>query len=179
MKNETATTKTMVSQVNTIDELMTLISWQGVPTDLESICRMQDIVGHTPVDRLIELANDTGLEIRDGDQWSTGRRGTRDAFYHLLTKLWSWEDVTRFWNAYTNPDHIAAGKAAKLEKENKRLLQQVQVQADEAAAKQKETDAALIDLSDKLLQAGEDLKAKELEILKLKARVYDLEHANK
>ena len=69
----TAKMKTKLEQIETAAELVTLVSWQGVSTKQEDICRMQDIIGHSTIEELDRLANFTGDK--------SGKPGTQKYFY--------------------------------------------------------------------------------------------------
>ena len=99
--------KTKINEINTAAELITYTTAFGIPTDTESICRMQDIIGHTAVDDLVKLATDDGTETDgNGSRWTTGRRGTKTQTMNILFHIWHWEDATRFYNRYVNQEVI-------------------------------------------------------------------------
>lgn len=158
---------TKLEQVKTAAELITLISWQGIPTDTESICTMQDIIGHTAQDELIALAQDDGLERRDdGSTWSTGRRGTQKEMMSLLFTIWHWEDATRFYNNHVNP--IAQENKAKA------------AQADTYKARAKKAEEAAQhnmqiweEADARADKAEKELREAQAEIMRLKAMLFD------
>jgi len=174
---EKATIITTLDQVTTAKELVALVSWQGVSTKQEDICRMQDIIGHSTVEELNLLANDIGADGYPDNPKSTtfsGRRGTRDTFYHLLSVIWNWQDLLNFWNENTNPDHKALEEAkAELKKYEKwhigdsSRIKELNDQIHEAADKWSEE-------YDKRTALEYQLKVKNQEIMQLKAKLYDL-----
>lgn len=157
---------TKLEQVKTARELITLISWQGIPTDVESICTMQDIIGHTTQDELIRLAQDDGLDRREDGTWSTGRRGTQKDTMALLFTIWHWEDATRFYNNHVNP----------VARENKEKAAQVEIYKDKL---EKATEAAQHNMEiweeadERAEKAERQLKDAQAEIMRLKSMLFD------
>lgn len=85
----------MYEGIKTAKDLVLTVMVKGLSTDLNDICRAQDIFGHSTVSELVSLANnETGCRFH-----------TRDTFYFILFKIWHYEDAVRFWNLYTNPEH--------------------------------------------------------------------------
>ena len=171
--------KTKLEQIETATELVALVSWQGVSTKQEDICRMQDIIGHSTIEELDRLANDHGQCDANGNPdpdgtWYCGRRGTRDTFYHLISIIWNWQDFLNFWNEHSNPDHKALAEAKEELKKYKdwhigdsSRIQELNGQIEEASGKWCEEFRKRADLE-------RQLAAKDLEIMELKAKLYDL-----
>lgn len=159
--------KTKLEQIETAAELVSLVAWQGVSTKQEDICRMQDIIGHSTIEELDRLANDTGDN-------STGRRGTRENFYHILSVIWRWDDLIEFWNKHSDPVHEALREAkAKLkgmEEENAKLKGRL----DKAYDQQEHYRDEYTQTLDKNMDMEKTLKQKDEEIMKLKAKLYDM-----
>lgn len=152
--------KTKLEQIETAAELVSLVAWQGVSTKQEDICRMQDIIGHSTIEELDRLANDTGDN-------RTGRRGTRENFYHILSVIWRWDDLIEFWNKHSDPVHDelrkAKAKLRELEEENARLV-----------ASRNDFEKNLLKYQDLAVERSRALKEKDEEIMKLKAKLYDM-----
>ena len=166
------TMKTKLEQIESATELVQLVSWQGVSTKQEDICKMQDIIGHSTLDELIKLANDNGRcdsegnPDPDGTCWG-GRTGTQKDFYHLLSIIWNWTDLIEFWNRYTDCGYKELRKLR--DSKNK----------DDAAIKSAKAEAAhwknMFDHQVVNAHNAENKVAElETEILKLKAKLYDL-----
>lgn len=87
---------TTLDQVTTATELVGLVSWQGVSTKQEDICRMQDIIGHSTIEELDLLANDIGADgypDNPKSQVFSGRRGTiKQTREWVLDKKMPWWD---------------------------------------------------------------------------------------
>ena len=172
-----AAIKTQLDQIETATELVALVSWQGVSTKQEDICRMQDIVGHSTIEELDRLANDIGADGYPDNPNSTtfsGRRGTRDTFYHLLSVIWNWQDLLNFWNEHTNPDHKALAETKKELKKytdwhigDSSRIHELNGQVEEAAN-------AAVNAKGEVSKLQQTLKDKDREIMELKAKLYDL-----
>ena len=166
MKQETAKMKTQLSQIETAAELVNLVSWQGVSTKQDDICRMQDIIGNSTIEELDRLANFTGDK--------SGKPGTQKYFYQILSVIWRWDDLIEFWNKHTNPEH-------KEMKELKEELQRHKTWKQQDAARIKELNGQLEEAAkqwseefQKKCQLEDQLKARNQEIIELKAKLYDL-----
>ena len=165
--------KTKLNEIKTAAELITFVSAFGIPTDQESICTMQDIIGHTGQDELVRLATDDGTERRDGETWSTGRRGTKATTMNLLFHIWHWEDATQFYNNYVNPiqkkmkEEIETGRKEKAKNEHlKAELEDVRNRLNQT------TETGKKILSEKIV-AEKELEKAQAEILRLKAMLFD------
>ena len=157
---------TKLEQVKTAAELISLISWQGIPTDTESICKMQDIIGHSTEGELIALAQDDGLERRDGSTRSTGRRGTQKEMMLLLFTIWDWERATRFYNQHVNPEY--------------RMMKDAEAQAAIWKERAEKQEAAAVynmehwgEADERADKAEKELKEAQAEIMRLKAMLFD------
>lgn len=179
--------------IQTAAELVSEVQLHGLSTAQEDICRAQDIFGHTPLEELARLANDIGRDNAQGEPdpngtCSSGRRATQNTFYSILSNIWHWEEVTRFWNTYTNPqteelkkrtmayDAVAAG-SKKIKAANDELEEKISYLAEDVKA---EHDLRLAEISEKLKLKDEAdrLRAKlhdrDMDVMELKAKLYDL-----
>ena len=169
--------------IKTARELLEEVSMRGFSTKQEDICRAQDIFGHSSVDELVKLANDNGRSDRDGNpdprgSWCSGREGLSKKFYMVLFQIWNWEDATRFYNQYSNFPVI--DEKAELEAKKKELKKAEQQIKDleavekctenfyEQEKKKAEEVAGELESTKKSLAEAED------EIIRLKAKLYDL-----
>lgn len=165
--------------IKTAADLVREVMLHGLSTKQEDICRAQDIFGHSSVEELVSLANDNGMNDEHGNpdpkgSWSSGRKGTQSTFYSIAFAIWNWEDATRFWNQYTNPDKEMLAKTREentaLKKQNATLTErrnQLLEEQEEAASKWQSTYEQFRE------QEARALKA-EAEIVQLKAKLYDL-----
>ena len=148
--------------IKTAKELIDQVGVHGISTKEEDICRAQDIFGHSTIEELDYLANEPK---------------TRDYFYFIAFKIWSWEEATRFWNEHTNPEHK---KLDELKDQAAILQARLNKAEDELkATKEKFATAQNRIIKDELARAErksaeKELQEKEMEILKLKARLFDL-----
>lgn len=165
--------------IKTAAELVSEVQLHGLSLAQEDICRAQDIFGHTPIEELARLANDIGRDNEYGEpdpkgSRSSGRRATQNTFYLILTNIWHWEEVTRFWNRYTNPqtEELKRQKAAydsivnaneKLKRENDGLQE---AQFNLLAERE--------ELHTRTGDAQRRAEESEAEAIRLKAKLYDL-----
>ena len=63
--------------IETAADLVTEVQLNGLSTDQEDICRVQDIFGQSPVKELIRLANDIGCNNAQGEPDPEGRSEER------------------------------------------------------------------------------------------------------
>lgn len=165
--------------IETADELVREVRANGLSTLQEDICRAQDIFGHTSIEELARLANDIGRNNDQGEpdpkgSWSSSRQLTQSTFYSIASCIWNWEEVTRFWNQHTNPEH------EELQAAKKRLKDQEDKANDLAANLDREQEArAMVEegynrLVEKYNEAERRANAAETKIMALKANLYDL-----
>lgn len=159
--------KTKLEQIETIQELLTYITAFGIPTDTESICKMQDIVGNSPVKTLVELAQDDGTKVADdGSRWSTGRHGSQKEMMALLFTIWHWEDATSFYNRHVNKEYREIKAKAQDAESAEKRAGECKRAFDEYRYKWEEAEQ-------KAYVAECNLKKAQDEILKLKAMLFD------
>jgi len=151
--------------IKTAADLVSEVKLHGLSTDQEDICRAQDIFGNTPIVELAALANDIG---------QNNHYSTQGTFYMIVSHIWNWEEVTRFWNQYTNPqtEELEELKSSYI------VLKKEEVRKSEAAAK--EHDLRLAETSEKLKLKEEveklraELHDRNMDVMELKAKLYDL-----
>lgn len=166
-------------KIETAKDLILEVKAHGLSTKTEDICRAQDIFGHSTVEELEVLATDTGRRDNDGNpsqfgNWSSGSDGTQKIFYQIIFTIWNWEDATKYYNEHSNPFYIEGRKAVKkcetlasdIERKNKCLNTEIEMG--------KKTGALLTKALNKQCELNAELEAKDAEIIKLKARLYDL-----
>lgn len=163
-------------KINSAKELVHEIMNSGLSATQEDINRVQDIFGHATMKELVELANDNG---RNNDKhepdpkgtWSSNRRPTQSTFYSILFQIWNWEDATRFWNQHTNPENEdLRSRIQEVEHDRKEACGRINDLTKNLAESRNivfKTEALNIKLTDQL-------EEKENEIVKLKAKLYDL-----
>ena len=166
-------------KIKTPKELLELVKVHGLSAEIEDICRAQDIFGRAPIEDLVTLANDNGRKNDAGKtdpngSWSSGRDGLQKTFYSVLFHIWNWEDATRFWNQHTNPEYASlkktAGKVDELNAELSDTISECTSIKIEAEIFRTDLEKAQTENTD----LGAKVKAQEEEIMKLKARLYDL-----
>lgn len=169
--------------IKTARELIDYTSIHGVPTDQESVCRMQDIIGHSTVEELETLANDNGRNDEHGNpdpngSWSSGRRGTQGQFYSLIFQIWNWEEAVRFWNKTTNPDQkMLVAEVDGLRKRVKDDTKELEAWLDKfnsLAEDHEKLKNNFSEASQRLLESNIKVEEYEQENMRLKAKLYDL-----
>lgn len=166
--------KTKLEQITTASELITYTLAFGVPTDPESICRMQDIIGHSTEEELEALADKYQEHDRTGKQ-----------FYFVLYHIWNWEDATRYFLQHSSltvkglEDSVEelSNDKVNLTKENDKL----RTWHDNDTERIKDLNAQLAEavktVSDQDREADnlrQSIILKDQEIIELKAKLYDL-----
>lgn len=138
-------------EIQTAEELVNEIAINGISLNQNDQIRAQDIIGHSSVGELENLAN--------------GKLGGK--FYFLLQHIWNIEDVIRFWNNHSNQEHkefqICREKVKKLTKENEESSTAYMSLLKDYGNLKKELA---------MLESKEKKSAEE--ILKLKARLFDM-----
>ena len=162
----------------TAADLIIEVQLNGLSTAQEDICRAQDIFGNTAIEELARLANDTGRDNKNGEpdpkgSCSSGRKATQGTFYAIVSHIWNWEEVTRFWNQHTNPEHMAFDE---VKTENARLRAAKVELEDKVETLQHEQDMQTREM-EKLRQDSRSMIAAledaEAEVVNLKAELYD------
>lgn len=165
--------------IKTARELVSFVKAHGMSTKMEDICRAQDIFGNSTIEELDDLANDIGRNNDDGEPdpkgtWSSGRMETRSTFYSILFHIWNWEDATRFWHQHSNPEY----EELKVLREERRKLgeqvTQLTARRDELLADTKRGTEYIGELNSRLSDTEARAEAAEAEVVKLKARLFDL-----
>lgn len=170
--------------IETAAELVAEVQINGLSMAQEDICRAQDIFGHTAVEELARLANDIGRNNENGEPdpkgtWSSGRKGTQGTFYMIVSNIWNWTEVTRFWNLYTNPEHEMLLKLKEDKKSQDERIGHLEkdvkvehdLRLDEAAEKFR--------LRDEVDRLETMLHERDMKIMELKAKLYDLVNERK
>lgn len=170
--------------IKTAKDLVSEVMMHGLSLNQEDICRAQDIFGHSTIEELVDLANDIGRNDENGNPdpkgtWSSGRRGTRSTFYQIAFNIWSWEDATRFWNQHSNPDKDTLTAAVAETKAVKAELKRKNEAYESLRERAVNLDANLSNYVQKEFEARAALKEAEAEIIRLKARLFDMMEAQK
>lgn len=165
--------------IKTAAELIAEVQLNGLSTEVLDICRAQDIFGNAPMEELIRLANDIGRNNENGEPdpkgtWSSGRKATQSTFYMIVSHIWNWEEVTRFWNRHTNPQ---TEELEKLRQEHQKLkmMYDGSLNRIENLEKALAENAGLVaDLRTSAGNAQRAAEEAEAEVVRLKAKLYDL-----
>lgn len=165
--------------IKTAAELVEEVQLNGLSMAQEDICRAQDIFGITSVDELARLANDIGMNNDNGEPdpkgtWSSGRRATQGTFYMIVSNIWSWEEVTRFWNLYTNPESKELKELRQKHIELKMMYEGSLNRNSELKRMLEEEAGLVMDLQTRVGDAQRAAEDAEDEIIRLKAKLYDL-----
>lgn len=174
MPKKNTTPGHLYDDIKTAKELVQEVMAHGISTDVNDICRAQDIFGHSSVDALVALAND--------DAQAANKRGVnqgyQSTFYSILFHIWSWEQATNFYNQHTNP----------VMKDLKKLVEDYRAEEQEAEKKAQELErqknllktdteqmhTQIIELEQRAGIAETKLSKAEQTILELKAKLWDL-----
>lgn len=144
--------------IKTAKELIHEVALNGISLNIDDQCRAQDILGHSTVGELNELANSSEL---------IGNKFEGGVFYFTIQHLWAIEDVIRFWNNNSNPEHEEVGK----------LREEVKKYKEEKEANAAAYQSLLADYG-KVKKELDQMKAESSKdaqkILELKARLFDL-----
>ena len=158
--------------IKTAADLVAEVKLHGLSTDQEDICRAQDIFGSTPTVELAILANDIG---------QNNHYSTQGTFYMIVSHIWNWEEVTRFWNQHTNPEHEQMEElreklnAEMAEHSNtKKALEEQRVSTDAEHKSLLAERAKRIEQSDKIESMKAEIHDRDMTIMELKAKLYDL-----
>ena len=170
--------------IKTAKDLVSEVMMHGLSSTQEDICRAQDIFGHSAVEELADLATDIGRNDENGKPdpkgtWSSGRRGTYSAFYMILFNIWNWEDAVRFWNQHNNPDHEALAVAEIEAQTTRTKVNRLEKDLEELTEANKETCEINEQYRELTYQLRSDLEQKDAEIIRLKARLFDMMEAQK
>lgn len=165
--------------IKTAKELVLEVMMHGLSTAQEDICRAQDIFGHSTVEELADLATDIGRNDENGNPdpkgtWSSGRRGTYSTFYMIAFAIWNWEDAVRFWNQHSNPDREDLAIARIEAQTNQAKVNSLLKELGKVRREKEEADTSLDEYKDLSGQLRSDLEQREAEIVRLKARLFDM-----
>lgn len=163
----------------TAADLVIEVQLNGLSTAQEDICRAQDIFGNTNIGELARLANDIGRNNENGEpdpkgSCSSGRKATQGTFYAIISHIWNWEEVTRFWNQHTNPqtkELIELRHAYELIADGNRVLRNANDELEKRLAALLESNG---DMATHIGDAQRRAEEAEAEVTRLKAKLYDL-----
>lgn len=166
-------------KIKTAADLVREVQNHGLSTAQDDICRAQDIFGNSSVGALVSLANDIGRNNENGEpdpngSWSSDRKPTQGTFYSIAFNIWNWEDACRFWNSHTNPQtkqlEAARDINNRLSQKNESLVKR----CEELLASEKEANNITAELNNQLRAEKSRADDAEAEIIRLKARLYDI-----
>lgn len=148
-------------EIKTAEELVQYTKFHGIPTDPDSISFMQDVVGHDTVRNLAALAE-------------TKEEGKANALFQLLFTIWNWRDAVAFHNRHGNPEYQQLkSKAEEADRLRKAYEEELDARQDSDTRIRELCDA--VQKRDEQIQLQQDrMKELDLEILKLKAKLYDM-----
>lgn len=104
----------------------------------------------------------------------------QDCFYSVLAKVWTWKKVFDFYNNYSNMElKEAKEKNAKETDQLKKDLVMAENERIELGNTLTETRTMLLDrIAEMEAEYGKEKAFMESVIYRLKAKLYDMEHAN-
>lgn len=170
--------------IKTAEDLVREVMIHGLSTAQEDICRAQDIFGHSTVEELAKLATDNGRNDANGNpdpkgSWSSGRRGTYSTFYMIAFNIWNWEDATRFWNQHSNPEHEKLGEMKFVLKADETKIERLEAEQQKMNSLYNEAVQNIADTKRSYEEAKKQLADAEEEIIRLKAKLFDMMEAMK
>lgn len=174
--------------IKTAEDLLKEVKMHGLSMNTEDICRAQDIFGHSEVKELIRLANDNGRLKEFGGEpdprglVSSGREGFSKYFYQVAFNIWKWEDAVRFYNQHSNFPVIDALEDRKVLKQRVSILDEelnrVKDEREQEHKARLEANEAELAAQKKVDRLEGEVYARDMEIMELKAKLYDLMVAN-
>lgn len=164
--------------IKTAADLIREVQNHGLSLNQDDLNRAADIFGHSTVDELVSLANDIGRNNENGEpdpkgSWSSGRRETRSTFYQIASNIWNFEDVTRFWNQHTNPEHTELLAARKSIENLTKSLDDYKASFQDMKDQRTEAVNAYVMEMNKSSKLEKEVEEMKLEIMTLKAKLYD------
>ena len=99
----------------------------------------------------------------------------------IASNIWNWEEVTRFWNLYTNPEHEKLKQAEADAKTYMSRIEDLERQVENQKSLKDVEHQSRLGEATKLVEAtveidrlNGELHSKDREIMELKAKLYDL-----
>ena len=165
--------------IKTAKDLITEVRAHGLSTNQEDICRAQDIFGHSTVGELAALATDNGRRNSDGTpnqfgSMSSGSDGTQKIFYQIIFTIWSWEQATEYYNKHSNLPYIEGRNAVEAQKRMAETLENQNAHINRLKEELTEYNDYIKQLENEKVEYQSEIDAKDAEIFKLKARLFDL-----
>lgn len=162
--------------IKTATAMVKEVQMHGLSTNQDDLNRVADIFGNSTIEELVALANDIGRNNANGEpdpkgSFSSGRKPTRGTFYSIISHIWNWVEVTQFWNFYTNPEHEKLNELRSSVDELKYDIKTLegQLESSRVGAKASELKA-----KKEIDHLGAELHLRDMEIMRLKAELYDL-----
>lgn len=162
--------------IKTATAMVKEVQMHGLSTNQDDLNRVADIFGNSTIEELVALANDIGRNNANGEpdpkgSFSSGRKPTRGTFYSIISHIWNWEEVTQFWNFYTNPEHKKLNELRSSVDELKYDIKTLEGQLESSRVEAKASELKAQKEIDRL---GVELHLRDTEIMRLKAELYDL-----
>jgi len=140
-------------EMKNLNELLVEVKRHGLATDCENICTVQDILGRSSVNELDVAA--------EGDFRST--------LFHIVFAVWDYDRATGFYN-----NHNGVNENLR-KKEKEILILKKDLNASQLNEKNlREQVDSLNGKSTELKSLKEQHEADQVEIMQLKAKLYDL-----
>lgn len=144
-------------KIETFKNLYISVKMHGMLTDIEAVCRAQDIIGHSTEAEL--------LDILEKDRMN---------FYLIISTCWDRDRVFDFWNKHSNPDRQRMNEAIK---ENGNLREELKKAHESNKTFESHSKAwkeAFENANTAKVKAEKELAAAREEIQRLKAMCFDL-----
>lgn len=165
--------------IRTAAAMVKEVQMHGLSMEQDDLNRVADIFGNSTIDELVALANDIGRNNANGEpdpkgSMSSGREPTRGTFYSIISHIWNWEEVTRFWNLYTNPEHEKLYELKIGIKDLEGQLAASRVESETVRERWHEELDKRVKIAVENGRLKTQLHDKDMEIMRLKAELYDL-----
>ena len=144
----------MKGYIDLVKLLKEVKATNAIDTNIEKICEYQDMIGHSAEEELAELANGN----------------YKSEFYRVYALSYRIEDTIRFYRKHDNTILEMIEENEQLEDDNKVLEQKLV----ESKSRLDETERKLIEERNKNSLNAVEIDNLKAEIIKLKARLYDL-----
>ncbi len=144
-------------KIETFKDLYISVKAHGMQTNIDAVCRAQDIIGHSTEADL--------LDILEKDRMN---------FYLIIGTCWDRERVFDFWNKHSNPDRKRMNEAIK---ENGNLHAELKKEQDSKKIFERSAETWKEEFKKAnaaKAEAEKELAAAREEIQRLKAMCFDL-----
>jgi len=146
-------------------ELVREVIAYGLSTDQEQLNRVADIIGTTQIGRLAEIAN--CKETINGHTIG-------EMFYFIAFRVWNWRQAVDFYNEHSNEDYKKFFAVSNEIKGAKEELADCKQKLEQSLFQYEDAKKQFAKKEDQWINAEKQLATARMEILILKAKLYDI-----